>query len=184
MKRTLLPLCISYLFNLAANAQVELSESNWRTHPAIVDIRNEYKSINDRLRSGSWKSHKRDIGSRGEYTFYKEAHVDPEFRIRLLKIHQSDEGGSYDAELYYNSLTQLRFIFIKNIIYDHTSDDPPEQMEYRLYYPTDEKSQAEPIWIVKSLNSQDVEQGAGVDIISVIEDLNIHDPYGEFHDMD
>ncbi|QSE98677.1 hypothetical protein [Fulvivirga lutea] len=173
-------ICISITFN--SFAQEQLRTDNWLTHPDIVDIREIYKEVNNLIDKGSLTKHRNDLGSMGEYTHHKELFVDDDFKIRMLRVYQGAEMGSYLAELYYDINTLLRFVYIKEIAYDHDLGNAL-LLEYRVYYHTDIRSSLKPHWIVISKNGEIDEIGAGtIDISKPFKYLNERHPYSEFHD--
>lgn len=183
MKEMLSTVVLVVLLTASGFAQSSrLTNENWLTHTDIVDTRAVYKEIRELIDGHHLQFYERIVAAMGEYTHNKSAYVDKELRIRFLNIRQSDEGGSYNAEIYYDSLHRLRFIYIKQEIYNNEEDALSKEIEYRIYYPIDPEPYRIPMWVVKSLNGKQVEMGTEVNITQVVEDLDLRNPYAEFHD--
>jgi hypothetical protein len=172
-----------FLISTCSFAQGKLTNENWSTHPDIVEVRAIFKGVNTALNDNSLTKYTHDLASQGEYVQAKDVFIDSELRIKLLKVSQSDEGGTYEAQLYYDSKTLLKFIYIVLLDYSDHDADKPIKKEYRIYYGATGSS-LEPIWTVKSIDGEQKEMGTHVDVGLVLEDLNILNPYNEFHDED
>lgn len=160
--------------------EVRLTKDNWLSHPEIVATRDVYKEIRASIDDKTLQHYQRTVAAMGEYVHLESAYVDSGFRVRLLNVSQTDEMGSYDAEIYYDTLNRLRFVYIKLVSYNNYNDHA-EEIEYRIYYPIDPEPYRIPMWAVKSINGKRVDIGSEVDIADVVENLDLRNPYAEFH---
>ena len=163
-----------------------ITPDNWMSHPQIVATRAVYNEVTIACKEKTCTAFDRTVSSMGEYVFRKIVHVDPAFRIRLLEIDQGDEGGTYHAAIYYDSLSRLRFIFVEMETYDNDApeDQVVQKTDFRIYYPISPDPFRIPMWVVKSENGKYTELGTEVDVSDEIQEINVRQPYVEFHDND
>jgi len=117
MKRIPLLLIASLLVLSSASSTAsaavvgQLTEQNWRTHPAIVAIRKLVASIDDGMKKKSYKTEKREFESCGDQYYTLRRIARDAKGIVWYENYFQYEDGSFDFNQYYDQTGRLRFVF-------------------------------------------------------------------------
>lgn len=104
------------LFLLLANVAFsgDVTPQNWKTHPAITEIRMLRKSIERDVVQPTWSTQQEDLPTCATNRVSKRSLIfDDKGTIRRYKAHGTDNGTSFWTTQYYGPTGKLRFVQLK-----------------------------------------------------------------------
>lgn len=100
------------LMNLAFASEV--TAQNWKTHPAITEIRLLRKSIESDAVQPTWSTKQENLPTCAANRVSKRSLIlDDKGTIRRYKAHGTDNGTSFWTTQYYGPTGKLRFVQLK-----------------------------------------------------------------------
>lgn len=127
MLRRLCFLVLAFPAAWPAVAEEPITDSNWRNHPAIVEIRGLYDDVQKRLAAGELIETVREFGNCNPLPIAHTRHVDARGVIRHYLVDAGSEDSAYRIHHYYDAEGRLRFVFIDAGAVNGTL------IEYRIY---------------------------------------------------
>lgn len=124
--------CLAILAPLLASAAEPITAANWRSHPAIAQIRAIYRETRQAEAAGRLRKEERAFGYCGPSPDTERAvYLAPDGAVRSYHVGGGSEDSAAQVAHYYDRDGALRFVFIQAGAVNGTA------LEYRIYLSKD-----------------------------------------------